>query len=730
MAAISSSMPADGCSLLEAFLVILLPLLLQCLCRPLQRGRAHGKVRWEVDTSGSVDVRADGGQNPASCNSHQVFLSLGHEEDSTAGRRRASCRRQPAATSKLSCRLAMINKLLTYIARITLTTTTPSGVGVYTLVPRRHDDDIELLTREGAGDNFHGTLPCVEESTASRWRAMVNRHHMISKRPTYDDMEAKPCTSTGAGGRYRRSANEYLSASDISVFQFCRNALQHELSQHYAERISIDLNIIRHWDQLSWWCTVYGGLDSTVRISKQWDERLWQGDSSEGIPMEEEDSRDCREQMSKVANDEFFGTDEDSCLDQSSVCFDSHTNAQCNSTMTASTRSAEFWLHRPMENGTLASSTMQTQLGGNSDNDSPDWIERTFKDSTDKIFRKDEDSCPDQNIVCSDSNIDAHRRATMTTSNSTVVSSSTQPGGSSHDTTSSAAEQPNVNNDHIDDSDSVNSSITTEHGDVSNEQATETSNEVDETSRTPWWLVPGFRFRPTDKEIVLHYLKPKVLNLALPRRIEELDNIYALDAGDIRLDEEDGDKERLGFFFMRKQDEAYSNGCYYTTPAGYWRIRGRPSRMREGRRTVAFKTSMDFYRGRLLHGRRTPWSMFEYKLNADRGDLRNLAQPEMNSYVMCKVRKRDSRRDAQGGEVLVVPVKSKAARLWRHPAPLPGSPSAKQNSRRHIGQMDSIVAPERDVILLARKQKEAMWAPELEGDEPGVLGKRKRPATF
>ena len=95
------------------------------------------------------------------------------------------------------------------------------------------------------------------------------------------------------------------------------------------------------------------------------------------------------------------------------------------------------------------------------------------------------------------------------------------------------------------------------------------------------------------------------------------------------VDEEDGDKERLGFFFVHKQDTAYSNGCYYTTPAGYWSVRGQPSRVKEGHRTVAFKTSMDFYRGRLLHGRRTPWSMFEYKLNADRGDLRNLAQPEV-----------------------------------------------------------------------------------------------------
>ena len=104
----------------------------------------------------------------------------------------------------------------------------------------------------------------------------------------------------------------------------------------------------------------------------------------------------------------------------------------------------------------------------------------------------------------------------------------------------------------------------------------------------------------------------------------------------------------------------------------------------------------------------------------------------MNSYVVCKVRKRDCRRDAKGGEVEAAPAAPyKAKGLWRRPAPLPGSPSGKPNSRRHIGQMDKIVVPKRDVILLDRKLKEAMGAPELEGDEPGLLlGKRKRPATF
>ncbi|KAI5014328.1 hypothetical protein ZWY2020_055718 [Hordeum vulgare] len=534
--------PADGCSLVEAFFLILLPLLLQCLFRPLQRGRTHGGVPF-----GGVGVCA-AGRSPAWCNRHHVFFSVGDEDDGAARKRRALCRHHRA---------------------------TSSGPGVYALARRRHADDIQPLTREGSGDKLHGTLPCAEESTARQRRATVNDHRTISERLADNAVKAKLGTSTGAGGRYRLSGIEYLSMPTLAGLQLCCSFLRQVLNQHCPQTRTltgihiirncdrhvetscgtsvgaspqgtpIDLLIIRDLDQLSCWFTVYGGLGFPMGFSKQWKEGLRRGSSSEGIPVEDDD-------------------------------------------------------------------------------DSHDWRERTFKDATNEFLGTDQDSYPDLNIVCSDSN-----------------------------------------NDHIGDSDSMRQRDSNdEYTDASNEQATETSIEVDKTISTPWWLIPGFKFCPTDEHIVFHYLKPKVLNLAFrpdSRKLEELVNIYALDADDIKLDKNDADKERLGFFFVRKQGTAYSNGCYYTTPAGYWSVRGQPSRVKEGHRTVAFKTSMDFYRGRAPQGCKTQWSMFEYKLNADREDLRNLARPWMNSYVVCKVRKRECSRDAQGGEMAVAPAKSMAA---------------------------------------------------------------------
>jgi hypothetical protein len=99
------------------------------------------------------------------------------------------------------------------------------------------------------------------------------------------------------------------------------------------------------------------------------------------------------------------------------------------------------------------------------------------------------------------------------------------------------------------------------------------------------------------------------------------------------VDTDNGGKELLGFFFVRKE-HAYTNGCWYPTPDGYWKLRrGQPTAIRHGGRVIAFKTCMDFVRGRVPHGRRTPWSMSEYALNARHRDLWNLAQPTVRQQL-------------------------------------------------------------------------------------------------
>ena len=198
--------------------------------------------------------------------------------------------------------------------------------------------------------------------------------------------------------------------------------------------------------------------------------------------------------------------------------------------------------------------------------DSHDWKEQSCIDSTDAVSELHDGSILDQNSECSDTvDTETHCSETLQgkvmastalvnfvlprpADSDTVASSAMQHGGSNDDDASNSTTEQWGSGDDMDDCDSMNSSITTEEllvrqpdsnneeMDVSmaQEQASETGNGSQGMRSTPWWLIPGLRFSPTDKEIVLHYLKRKVQNRRLPAHtVGEAHNIYALDADEI-----------------------------------------------------------------------------------------------------------------------------------------------------------------------------------------------------
>jgi hypothetical protein len=168
------------------------------------------------------------------------------------------------------------------------------------------------------------------------------------------------------------------------------------------------------------------------------------------------------------------------------------------------------------------------------DDDSHDWWrEESCIDSTpDAVSELHDGSCLEQDSVCSNSNSDADTDTDYDANTDT-------------DTSGWTTEQPGSSDGVSDDSDSI-SSITTEEllawqPDSETEVSTaheQSSHELyggDGTSGTPSWSTAGFRFLPSDRDIVLYYLKRKVLNRRLPvyHTIEERHDIYALDADEI-----------------------------------------------------------------------------------------------------------------------------------------------------------------------------------------------------
>lgn len=132
-------------------------------------------------------------------------------------------------------------------------------------------------------------------------------------------------------------------------------------------------------------------------------------------------------------------------------------------------------------------------------------------------------------------------------------------------------------------------------------------------------LPPGFRFYPTEEELVSFYLRMKLRGKRLQeisRVIPDID-IYELEpshlpkhAGEVCK----ADTEQWFFFTPRQEREARGGRPSRTTESGYWKATGSPSYVYSSdNRVIGVKKTMVFYNGKAPAGRKTKWKMHEYR---------------------------------------------------------------------------------------------------------------------
>ncbi|KAI3454857.1 hypothetical protein Pfo_011520 [Paulownia fortunei] len=145
-------------------------------------------------------------------------------------------------------------------------------------------------------------------------------------------------------------------------------------------------------------------------------------------------------------------------------------------------------------------------------------------------------------------------------------------------------------------------------------------------------LPPGFRFHPTDEELITYYLSNKVLDFDFTTSAIVDVDLNKCEPWDLPAKASNmGEKE---WYFFSVRDQKYPTGLRTNraTEAGYWKTTGKDKEIFRDRVLVGMKKTLVFYRGRAPKGEKTNWVMHEYRLQT------KLAfKPTKENRVVCRV---------------------------------------------------------------------------------------------
>ncbi|CAN7002179.1 unnamed protein product [Brassica rapa subsp. trilocularis] len=149
-------------------------------------------------------------------------------------------------------------------------------------------------------------------------------------------------------------------------------------------------------------------------------------------------------------------------------------------------------------------------------------------------------------------------------------------------------------------------------------------------------LAPGFRFHPTDEELVSYYLKRKVMGK--PVRFDAIGDvdIYKHEPWDLAVFSRLKTRDQEWYFYSAL-DKKYGNGARMNraTNKGYWKATGKDREIRRDIQLLGMKKTLVFHSGRAPDGLRTNWVMHEYRLvDYETESNGNLVQ---DAYVLCRV---------------------------------------------------------------------------------------------
>ncbi|PWA68584.1 No apical meristem (NAM) protein [Artemisia annua] len=169
---------------------------------------------------------------------------------------------------------------------------------------------------------------------------------------------------------------------------------------------------------------------------------------------------------------------------------------------------------------------------------------------------------------------------------------------------------------------------------------------------------PGFRFHPTDEELLHFYLKKKISFEKFDMDVIREVDLNKIEPWDLQERCKIGSTPENEWYFFSHKDKKYPTGSRTNraTNAGFWKATGRDKCIRNTFKKIGMRKTLVFYRGRAPHGQKTDWIMHEYRLEDvdDHHDPLNPLQitSSEDGWVICRVFKKRNLFKVGGNDAL------------------------------------------------------------------------------
>uniref|UniRef100_A0A7N0ZYV7 NAC domain-containing protein n=1 Tax=Kalanchoe fedtschenkoi TaxID=63787 RepID=A0A7N0ZYV7_KALFE len=145
---------------------------------------------------------------------------------------------------------------------------------------------------------------------------------------------------------------------------------------------------------------------------------------------------------------------------------------------------------------------------------------------------------------------------------------------------------------------------------------------------------PGFRFHPTDEELVDYYLRKRIASKQIDLDVIKDVDLYRIEPWDLQELCKIGTEDQSDYYFFSHKDKKYPTGTRTNraTKAGFWKATGRDKAIYVKHGLVGMRKTLVFYKGRAPNGQKLDWIMHEYRLETNEN-----AAPQEEGWVVCRV---------------------------------------------------------------------------------------------